>query len=99
MANILKDRDTRILNAAIDLAKSDGFQFLTRDGVAAAAGVAPSSVNNAFGTMRDLKRAVLRHAVATGIVEIVAQGLADKHPIALEASAELKQRAASFVAA
>lgn len=99
MANQLPDRDNRILLAAVELAKSLGYQWITRDQVAEAADVAAGTINNAYGSMVGLKRAVLRHAVAEGIVEIVAQGLADGHEIARGAPAELKTRAAARMVA
>lgn len=99
MANEIPDRDSRILLAAVELAKSLGYQWITRDQVAEAAEVASGTINNAYGSMVGLKRAVLRHAVAEGIVEIVAQGLADGHEIARGAPAELKERAAALMVA
>lgn len=93
------ERDAAILDAAIKLATDDHFQFITREKVAAAAGVSVGSVNNAFGRMVELKRAVLKAAVARGIVEIVAQGIAERHPITADAPEDLKQRALAHIAA
>lgn len=93
MANTLPDRDARILDAAVELARGLGYQWITRDQVAQAAGVSPGTVNNAFGTMVGLKRAVLAAAVERGIVEIVAQGLADGQEVARKAEPTLVQRA------
>jgi AcrR family transcriptional regulator len=98
MANQLPDRDDRILTAAVELAKGIGYQWITRDQVAEAAGVSAGTVNNAFGGMIELKRAVLRHAVEIGLVEIVAQGLADGHEIARGAPADLRAQAAAHMA-
>lgn len=95
MANQLIDRDTRILDAAIELAKADGYQWITRAQVCAKAGVSAGTVNNAYTDMRSLKRAVLSAAVERGIIEIVAQGLADSHPIAQAAPAEIKAQVAA----
>lgn len=99
MANILPDRDDRILTAAVELAKGIGYQWITRDQVAEAAEVSAGTVNNAYGSMVGLKRAVLRHAVDNAIVEIIAQGLADGHEIARGAPADLKARAAALMVA
>lgn len=93
MVKIIEDRDGRILNAALEQAKTDGFQWITRDAVAEAAGVSPGTVNTAYGTMRELKRAVLQAAVDRGVLEVVAQGLADRHPIALEAPEDVRRAA------
>lgn len=99
MANQLENRDERILEAALACALAEGWQWITAAGVAAAAGVAKGSIYNAYGDMRGLKRAVLQEAVTRRIVSLVAQGLAEKHPIAVDgADDELKKAAADYVA-
>lgn len=90
-------RDAAVLAAGIALAKEVGYQWITRDDVARRARVSPGTVNNAFHPFVELKRAVLREAVRAGIVEIVAQGLADGHEIAKGAPPDLKERAVSFL--
>ena len=40
-----------VLNAAIELSRRDGYMRITRDDVAAHAGIGAGSVNRAFGTM------------------------------------------------
>lgn len=95
MVKIIEDRDGRILQAAIEQAKTDGYQWITRDAVAEAAGVSPGTVNTAYGTMPALKRAVLQAAVDGGVLEIVAQGLADRHPIVMNAPEDVRRAAAA----
>lgn len=89
----MTNRD-KILAAAMVQARADGYQWITREVVAASAGVSTGMVNQVFKTVRDLKRAVLREAVTTEDLAIVAQGLADRHEIALNAPPELKRKAA-----
>lgn len=98
MANMIKDRDGIILNVAIELAKSDGYQWITREAVAKAAGVGSGTVNNAYGNMRDLKRAVLKAAVERGINAIILQGIADRHPIVMAAPPAVKAAALADMA-
>lgn len=86
-------RQSKVLDAAIVLAQGEGYQWITREGVAALAEVSEATVSNAFGTMRDLKRAVLTEAVKRPILVILAQGLADRHPIALDAPADVRNQA------
>lgn len=93
----LAERKAAILAAAVEEAKDQGYQWITRDAVAKRAGVGAGSVNVAFGRMVELKRAVLREAVASRIVVIVAQGLADQHPIAKDAPSDLKQEAVALL--
>lgn len=86
-------RKNQILNAAIGLAKKQGYYAITRDEVADAAGVSRGLVSRYFGRMDKLKSAVMRAAVEQGVLEIVAQGLANGSPHAKKGPAELKARA------
>lgn len=88
------DRKRQILTAAVNLAQTDGFHNITRDGIAIAAGVSTGLVTRHFGTMIALRRAVMRAAINQEILEIVAQGLSIGDPCALKAPPELKIDAA-----
>jgi hypothetical protein len=90
------ERDSVILQAAIDEALAYGYQWITRNGVAERARMAPSTVS-LFGSMVDLKRAVLHAAVAREILPIVRQGLGDGHAIVMAAPVGLRQRAMGSV--
>lgn len=98
MVNVIKDRNRIVMDAAIQLAKTEGYQFLTREAVAREAKVSTGTVSNAYGNVRELKRAVLREAVEKEIVEIIAQGMADRHPIVAGISLSLRQKAAEHIA-
>lgn len=98
MANVIEERDARIMAAATECAMDAGFQWITREEVAARAGVSVGTVNTAYGTMNELKRAVLRRAVETENLAIVAQGLADGHEIARAAPAHVRAAAAAHIA-
>ena len=91
-------RKDHILNAAIKVAKKKGYNKITRDDVAEAAGVSMSLITHYFETMNQLKRDIMRTAVKRGIPEIVAQGLVNKDRHALKASKELKTKAAHLIA-
>lgn len=94
-------RSDQILSAAMDIALTEGYDKLTRDGVAIKAGVAAGQVNRIFNTMPQLKRAVMRSTVAQleinpsndRLLMILATGLSLKETSALKASQELKQAA------
>jgi AcrR family transcriptional regulator len=92
-AAMREGRQGRVLEAAVSVALTHGYQWITREAVAALAEVSEATVSNAFGTMRGLKRAVLTEAVNRPIPVIVAQGLADQHQIALDAPADVRQQA------
>lgn len=82
-----------VLDAAVVEARTMGLQRIRRDTVARRAGVAAGTVNNAFGNMSGLREAVMREAVSKEHLDIVAQGLALRDPIAMEAPHILKVRA------
>ena len=99
MANNLPDRDERVLGAALALAQEVGYQWITREMVARKAGVSVGTVSNVYGSIVELKRAVLREAVEREVLEVVAQGLADGHEIARAAPDALRSRAVAHVMA
>jgi len=86
-------RKEHILKAAVNLAMEAGYKSVTREGVANCAGISEGLVTRYFGTMNQLRTAIIRYAVKQEIVEIVAQGLAVSDPHAKKASTELKQKA------
>ncbi len=94
-------RRDQILSAAMDIALTDGYDKLTRDGVADRANVAAGQVNRIFNTMPQLKRAVMRSTVAQleinpnnqRLLLILATGLSFRETPALNAPLELKQAA------
>lgn len=75
------DRTRDLLAVALELAAASGWRTLTRDAVAAAAGVSGGLVTQRLGTMDALRRSVMRKAVADRCVAVVAEGLVagDKH--------------------
>ncbi|MCH9712703.1 MAG: TetR/AcrR family transcriptional regulator [Proteobacteria bacterium] len=91
-------RKDHILDCAIVVAMDKGYNKVTRDEVAEAAGVSMGLITHYFETMNQLKRDIMRAAVKRGIPEIVAQGLVNKDRHALKASKELKTKAANIIA-
>jgi len=91
-------RKGEILEVAIALSKTHGYNRVTRDQVADAAGVSMGLVTHRFGTMNQLRRDIMRRAVEGGIVEIIAQGLAMGNPHAEKAPADLKKQAVEYLA-
>ncbi|WPJ52138.1 hypothetical protein RCIP0045_00067 [Klebsiella phage RCIP0045] len=82
-----------ILEVAYVMAQRDGFGSLTRDGVAAEAGVAMGSVNHHWGKMSALREAVMQRAVEEENLELIGQGMALGDSIAKSAPLELRTRA------
>lgn len=92
-------RRDHILSVAVDLSRRNGYKNVTRDEVAAGAGVSTGLVSKYFGTMVNLHRDIMRAAIRDEVVEVIAQGLAsgDKH--AKKAPDRLKLKAAAFITA
>ena len=93
------DRKQQILTAAIRVAaRPGGWAKLTRDAVAREAQCADGLVSKYFGTMTQMRRTVMRSAVLTENLAIVAQGLATGDPHAQKAAPELKAQALATLA-
>lgn len=86
-----------ILQTAYKMAQRDGFASLTRDGVAAEAGVAMGSVNHHYGTMQVLRDAVMQRAVEEENIAILLSGLANGNEIAKTAPKELREKAVKSI--
>lgn len=87
------NRHIGLLDAALTVAAEYGFENLTLSRVAHCAGCSQPLVNHYYGTIDDLKAAVMRAAVRREDHKVLAQGIAAGHPVALEASKALKRRA------
>lgn len=88
-------RKSSILDAAVELSRKEGYANISRQQIADRAGVSTGLVTKYFGTMPQMRRAIMRSAIARSIPEIVAQGMAcgDRH--AGKAPDELKDAARS----
>lgn len=78
MAHVRMDpaeRKKLILDAAVKLAKKEGFKKATRTAIAAAAGVTPGLVGAYFGKRGELRTAIFKEAVAQGHVKLIRDGL------------------------
>ncbi len=91
-------RGDMLLNVAIDLAAKHGLANVTRDQIAAKAKVAAGLVTLRLGTMKEMRRTIMRNAVTREILPIIAEGLATRDRFALEAPEDLRQRAAAHSA-
>jgi len=85
--------DDMMVDTALSLASSDGWDAVTRDRVADELGCARSLVTFRWGSIDRLRAATMRAAVEREILPIVARGLADQHPDAMAAPRDLKLKA------
>lgn len=92
-----KVRKTQVLNAAMTVAVRDTYHAMKRHDVAKAAGCAEGTVNRYFGTMSQLRRAVMRKAVIERCHAVVAQGLMMSDNQAMKASPELRDEVALYM--
>lgn len=91
------DRRASILEAAVSCARREGFDRMSRDGIAREAGCATGLISHYFANMMELRTAVMNQAVADGIVSIVADGLRERDPIARKAPRALRDKAQAML--
>jgi len=89
-----KFRKELIILAALRVAEQPGgWANLTRDMVAAEAGCAAATISVHFNTMKQLRRAVMRAAIAKKNLNVLGQGLAMRDECALKADKPLREAA------
>ena len=74
------------MTAALIVAARCGYQTMSREAIAQEAGCSTGLISRYFGTMLQLRRAVMRAAVTRGDQAVLAQGLAARDPNARAAS-------------
>lgn len=82
-----------ILDAAVRLSERMGYLQITRDDVADEARCAAGSINRHFGTMQQLRRAIMGEAVNSENLNIIAQGLVAKDTRAQKAPETIRRAA------
>lgn len=92
-----EDSKENLLNAALRIASRVGYQNVRRDDIARLADVSPNLVTYHFNTMTQLKRDLIRHAIKTEALDVIAQGLAVNDPHARKVSDDVKARAAQLL--
>lgn len=75
----LEGRTEQILESAVKVAAKVGLMVMTRDQVAAEAGISAALVTRYFEGMEGLRDAIVSRAVETGNVRILAEALVYKH--------------------
>ena len=87
------NQKTKILNAAMRVAESEGFGHMRRGRIAAEADVSTGLINFYYGTIDLLRDAVMHAAVERKSYIIVAAGLMSGHPAARDAPEAVKAAA------
>lgn len=89
-----RERKAQILKAALTLCSvKTSVPRVTREEIAEVVGIPPTLITYHFGTMPALRRDIMREAVRTECLPVVAQGIALRDPHALKAPEKLRQRA------
>jgi AcrR family transcriptional regulator len=86
-------RKKDILHYALHLAEVQGYTNVTREDVAAKAGVTGSAIHYHFSTMSKFRTALMRYAVQQRSAKVVAQGLSLDDPEAASADVDLLRAA------
>lgn len=87
------ERRKSILDAAVMLAETTGYNAFSRDAVAEMSGCSNALVTNVFGSIQELREEIVRHAIAVENLVIIGQAIALRHPLALKLPDELKIKA------
>ena len=87
------DRRDQCIEAALELSRSKPYYRVTRNEIADAVGEAGSVVQWHFGTVKKMRRQIMRAAIAAERLDIIGQGIANQDPHALKAPADLKAQA------
>lgn len=88
-----KDRKTLVLEAAIKTAVKVGWRRMTRADIAKEAEVSDALVTTRLGSMATIRKIVMREAVKRNLSAVIAQGLAERDPIAMKAPDDVKAAA------
>lgn len=88
----------RLLSIAVDYAARYGIEKVTRDVVADVAEVSTGSVSYYFGDMRKLRAEVVKRAIETENLNVIAQAVAMRHPKTVNMNDQLRRRAVQSLA-
>ena len=91
-------RREQCIEAALELATRKPYWRVTRNEIAEVVGVPGSTVQWHFGTVKAMRRDIMRAAIRAERLDIIAQGIANQDPHALKAPAGLRVRALDSLA-
>lgn len=86
-------RKDEIVAVALRLAAKTHYKQVQRKQVADALGVTPPAITYHFGTMGQLQKAIMRRAVDSSCLKVIAQGLVANDKQAQKAPADVRQKA------
>ncbi len=86
-----------ILAAAVKLANDVGLLQFSRADIASAAGVGQSTVSYYFGSMPEVRVAIVKHAVQHEMLKILADARSSRAPLGVMMPAKLKEKVAAYI--
>lgn len=81
----------------MQLANLTNYRRVTRAAIAKHAGVATGSVSYHFKSMKKLQDAIVERAVEGKVLKVVAQALANRHPVAAKAPEVVRKAAVALL--
>lgn len=87
------DRRAQILACALDEAKRVGYMNVDRGHISRRLDISRGTITRYFGALPHLRAAIMRAAITQGCVQVVAQGLAARDPLAQAAPERIRQLA------
>ncbi len=90
-------RQTQILDGALVAAESKGYRQITQKDIATEADMSTGSITYHFDNMDNLRDQLMYHAILRGNLDVLAQGLVAKDPIALAAPETAKANALALL--
>lgn len=92
------ERTAEIIDAALKLASKHGYQKITRGAIADAVGISEALVSYHVGTMPNLRRTLVRQAIARPVLRVLGQAVAADDPHARKAPQDLRAKALASLA-
>jgi len=91
-------RKTLLIRAALALAKAHGYKCVTREQIAQKCDVSPALVSYHMGTMTEMRRTLIRHAISEKVLRVIGQAVAAGDPEARRVPVELRKEALQALA-
>ena len=88
----------QILDAAIDLARTKPYTAISRYDLCDRVGYSAALINYYAGTMRYVRIHMMRRAIQTQALHVLAQGIANYDPEALKAPPSLRRKVGKYIA-
>ncbi len=91
------DRKAQLLAAAVKASVKAGYKAVTREAVATEAKVSATLLTRYFGDMDGLRTAMVKSAVETGNIKLIAEALTHKHPSVRAAKEKYKAEVIKYL--